>query len=182
MGEQPKRGLGKHERHGSFSRAVMVGERVNLVPLVKRLPDLASELRQLALLPSRDEQGEHDGSHEAATKGWVTLSCGEGEIAIAPGTDVNKFIRQITTRFENVQYVLEQAEQVGSGISRRPYSEYIDGIERTGLALVEYYGFAIFVNGRLVYYPDYRVLSVKPHGDTHFEVFSLEEGTNSRSN
>ena len=43
-------------------------------------------------------------------------------------------------RFLEIEQVLEQAEKIGSEIKRRPYSEYIDGIEKTGCCQVEVHG------------------------------------------
>ena len=52
-------------------------------------------------------------------------------------------------RFLEIEQVLEQTEKIGSEIKRRPYSEYIDGIEKTGRCQVEVHGIALYVDGRL---------------------------------
>ena len=71
----------------------------------------------------------------------------------------------MTQRFKKVQQVLEQAEEMGLHIKRRPYSEYIDEIARTGIARVEAFGFALFIEGKLIFRPDYQVhLFVRPVG------------------
>jgi hypothetical protein len=118
---------------------VMVSKRADLGPFLKDLPNLASELRKrLAVGPeegievSRDEPGR-------ASK-MVSMCCGKNEVQIAPDADVNKFIRQITRRFAEIEQLLEQAEQIGSRIERRPYSEYLDEIGKSGLARVEGHG------------------------------------------
>jgi hypothetical protein len=94
----------------------------------------------------------------------VTLSYGEDEICAAPDTGLRKFIRQITKRFLEIEAVLEQAEPVGSRIKRRPYDEYIDEIGKTGLCRVEAFGFGLYVDGTLIFYPNYQVALVKPGG------------------
>src|SRR5262249_53878654 len=103
---------------------------------------------------------------------------GESEVWVAPGTDVYRFIRQIFQRFIEVERLLEQAEQIGSRIKRRPYSEYIDEIERTGRCRVEAHGFGLFVDGRLIFYPDYKVFFVnKTEQPNTFEIHPLEPKT-----
>jgi len=87
-----------------------------LGPFVKKLPQYARELEQhLAQLSTTDSQ-------------MMTLSCGESDkIYVSPRMNVNKFIRQITKRFLEIELVLEQAQQVGSRINRRPYRDLSSG-------------------------------------------------------
>jgi hypothetical protein len=152
-------------------------ELADLGPLVKSLPDLKSELQ--ALLSQHPAHGL-----EEKGRNMVTLSQGQNTVCVAADTDVSKFIRQITKRFFEIEQVLEQAEKIGSEIQRRPYSEYIAGIRTTELREVEYHGFALLVDGKLLFYPDYRVAFVKAHKSGLYELHSIDHGTkiNSRSN
>jgi hypothetical protein len=93
---------------------------------------------------------------------------------LLPETDVRKFIRQITKRFLEIEAVLEQAELVGSRIKRRPYGEYIDEIRKTGLCRLEAFGFGLYLDGKLTFYPNYQVALVKPVGANVFEVHALD--------
>jgi hypothetical protein len=70
--------------------------------------------------------------------------------------------------------VLEQAELVGSRIKRRPYGEYIDEIGKTGLCRLEAFGFGLYLDGKLTFYPNYQVALVKPVGANVFEVHALD--------
>jgi hypothetical protein len=121
-------------------------KRVDLGSLVRSLPDLRSELQ--ALLSQHPAHGlEEKGSN------MITVSRGQNTICVAAGTDLKKFIRQMTKRFLEIEQVLEQAEKIGSEIKRRPYSEYLAGIEKTGLAQVEGHGFALYIGRRLISIP-----------------------------
>jgi hypothetical protein len=140
-------------------------DRIHLASLVESIPELASELRQ-TMLHDRQEKEERVQS-KIATASWVTLARGEYELHLSRGADVDKFCRQITTCFLEVRDILEQAEKIGTGIKRRPYMEYIDGIAQSGVAAVEYFGLAELVEGRLIFHPDYDVLFIKqPTPDT----------------
>ena len=145
-------------------------KRTDLGPFVQNLPKLATELQQrLCLRADRELKGI------ALRSERVTLSYGEDKIFAAPDTNVKKFIRQITKRFIEVEQVLEQAQLVGSRIKRRPYAEYIDEIEKTGLCRVEAHGFGLFFGGKLMFYPGYQVALVKPtRGPDTFEVHMLD--------
>jgi hypothetical protein len=48
--------------------------------------------------------------------------------------------------------VLEQAENIGLQIVRRPYAEYIDEINETGIARVECHGIGVFGEGKLTFH------------------------------
>jgi hypothetical protein len=94
---------------------------------------------------------------------------------------MSRFIRQITKRFTEIEQVLDQAEQIGSRINRRPYSEYVDEIGRTGRAAVECHGVALFVGGKLVFYPDHQIAFGKQTGPKSLELYlpdpKSEEGS-----
>lgn len=164
---------------------VIVQNRTDLGPFLKTLPELVDELRELL----RQGAGESiESSPVTTTADYVTkvlerveqgqpvsddrvsLFRGKNEVSITRGTDVSRFIRQITKRFTEIEKVIEQAEQIGARIKRRPYSEYIDEIGRTGLARVEYHGFGLFIGGRLVFYPDYQVALTEHLGGHTFEI------------
>jgi hypothetical protein len=130
-------------------------KRADLGPFVRSLPKLITELQQ-RLCQRSDET---DFSRVSET---VHISCGGNEICVAPGVDARKFIRQVTQRFLEIEAVLEQAELVGSRIKRRPYDEYIDEIGKTGVCRVEVHGGGLYVDGKLIFYPDYQVFFVKP--------------------
>ena len=151
---------------------VTVSNRIDLEPFLKGLPKLANEIHDRL----RERHGEF--SQQSAglpeprgTAGdRITLSWGQNSISVAPSTTITKFIRQVTQRFKAVQQLLEQAEEMGLQIKRRPYSEYINEIAETGLARVEGFGFALFIEGKLIFRPNYQVALIRPvgtRGDTH---------------
>jgi hypothetical protein len=92
---------------------------------------------------------------------------------VAPGTVINRFTRQLTKRFIEIERVLEQAEEIGLRIKRRPYSEHLDDV-KTGIWPVEIHGFALFVDGRLIFYPSYQVGLIKEQG-SNLQWLGLEE-------
>lgn len=147
---------------------VIVSRRVDLGPFVKQLPDVGTELRHLL------RQHMAEGLQERVS---VVLSIGRNTISVARGTDVDKFIRQITKRYSEIEQLLAQAEQIGSRIKRRPYADYIGEIERDGLARVEAFGFGLFISGKLIFYPDYQVGLVRPVGKNCCEVHATAPET-----
>jgi hypothetical protein len=155
--------------HGGW---VMVSNRVDLSAFLRSLPNLASDLRKL--LCQRAPQVVEESVGFPAVTGtvstMVSLSRGQNTVCIAPDTDVDQFIRQISNRFIEIEQVLEQAEQIGSRIKRRPYFEYIDEVKKTGLCRVECHGFGLFLDGKLIFYPNYRVGFAKPKGPNIVEV------------
>jgi hypothetical protein len=161
---------------------VMVPKRVDLGPFLRSLPNLAGELRELLCQHAAKVQQESVGTD--VTSKMVSLSCGPNTVSVAPGTDIDRFIQQITKRFIEIEQVLEQAEQIGSRIKRRPYFEYLDEIGGTGIVRVESHGFGLFIDGKLIFYPNYQVGFVKQRGSNIFEIHSLEPKMNigSRSN
>jgi hypothetical protein len=153
--------------------------RVGLTSLVRSLPNHARDLRDL--VRQRDahvqDQGAAVGIVVDATSNWINLTIGENEVHLAPDTNINKFIRQISGRFTEIEQVLEQAEQIGARIKRRPYSEFIDEIEKTGLARVEGHGFGLFQDGKLIFHPDYQVVFARPSGLDSVELHRLDPNT-----
>jgi hypothetical protein len=137
-------------------------KRADLGAFVRNLPTLSTELQQRL---RSDPSFSFTRGRET-----VCMSCGENEICADPETEVRKFIQQITKRFLQIEAVLEQAELVGSRIKRRPYGEYIDEIRKTGLCRVEAFGFGLYLDGKLTFYPNYQVALVKPVGANVFEV------------
>jgi hypothetical protein len=164
---------------------VMVSNRSDLEPFLKDLPKLANEIQdrlrkgrgefsqQSAGLPEPwDRLGALQAMLRPSAEDMFTLSWGQNKITVASSTKITKFIRQVTQRFNEVQQLLEQAEEMGLQIKRRPYAEYIDEVAETGLARVEVFGFAFFVDGKLILKPGSKILFVRPvgtRGDT-FEV------------
>jgi hypothetical protein len=146
-------------------------KRADLGAFVGNLPTLSTELQQRLWRRSDPSFKETDFTCGSE---MVRMSCGENEICAAPEMDVSKFIRQITKRFLEIEAVLEQAELVGSRIKRRPYGEYIDEIRKTGLCRVEAFGFGLYLDGKLIFYPNYQVALVKSGRPNIFEVHTLD--------
>jgi hypothetical protein len=152
---------------------VMVRNRVDLGPFLRNLPNLASELEQL--LRQHVAQAFEESENTGTTGDTISLCNGQNKVCIAPDTNVNRFIRQITKRFFEIEPVLDQAYEIGSRIKRRPYSEFLDEIKKTGIAQVEGHGFGLFIDGTLSFYPDYQVAFVRPAGEQTFEVNLLDK-------
>jgi hypothetical protein len=76
-----------------------------------------------------------------------------------PNISKDRFVRQITRRFVNIEHLLEQAEEIGRTIKRRPYSEYIDEIAATGCARVEHHASGLQGRGKLVFRVSSRSMS-----------------------
>jgi hypothetical protein len=53
----------------------------------------------------------------------ISVSFGPNTVLVAPGTVINRFIRQLTERFIEIERVLEQAEEIGITDKASPYSE-----------------------------------------------------------
>ena len=142
---------------------VMVPKRTELAPFLKILPTLATELKD------RLRERERETADPLERR---SLSCGPNTVSIAPRTDVNRFIRAVMKRFNEIEQILQQADVIGLRLNRRPYSAYIDEIAKTGICRVEGHGYGLFVNGRLIFYPNYQVICMKQAGETAFEVYS----------
>ena len=148
---------------------VEAANRVELGRFVRSLPGLVKELEGVLC--------KRAASTGAAT--YVDLSKGQNNIWIAPDAEVKHFVLQITKRFTEIENLLEQAEQIGASIERRPYSEYLEHIEKTGLCRVESHGFALFKDGRLIFFPNHQVVFTKPtERPIVFQVHALEPTTN----
>jgi hypothetical protein len=153
--------------------SVTAPKRIELKPFLESLPKLANELQE-ALLRQRNGElsqqttgmPERTGSADES----VSVSFGPNTVSVAAGTVINRFIRQLTQRHIETERVLEQAEEIGLRIKRRPYSEYIDEIAKTGICRVEGHGFALLVDGRLIFYPRHQVVLVKRHGANLFQL------------
>jgi hypothetical protein len=152
-------------------------QRVDLKPFLESLPKLAGEIQEA--LP-RQRNGETlqqpiGVSERGAADYMVSLSFGPNTVSLFPGTVINRFIRQLTKRFIEIEQVLEQAEEIGLRIKRRPHSEYLDGSAKTGFCRVEGHGFALSVDGRLIFYPSYQVVLVKRQGSNLFSIVPVLE-------
>ena len=155
---------------------VIVPKRIDLKPFLESLPKLANELQE-ALLRQRNGELSQKATgvpERGGADDMVSVSFGPNAVSVAPGTVINRFIKQLTKRFIEIEQVLEQAEEIGLRIKRRPYSEYLDGIDKTGICRVESHGFALFADGRLIFYPNYQVVLVKWQGSNLFQVFPWE--------
>jgi hypothetical protein len=144
-----------HAQRGSVGTC----HRLGLGPLLKSLPKVVGELQ--------------DRQRAAAADPFVTLTWGSNRIWIVPNAEVNTFVRQVTRRVAEIEDVLAQTEQIGARIERRPYEDFVDEIARTGVPRIEGHGFAIFRNGRLVFYPHHVVAFTKPTGHDTMEVHLL---------
>jgi len=156
---------------------VMVPKRIDVEPFLKSLPKLANDIDDRLCQRGGELSQKAAGQPEptVAAGDMISLSYGPNTISVAAGTEINSFIRQVTKRFTEIEQVLEQAEKIGLRIKRRPYSEYIDEIGKTGIARVEGHGFGLFVDGRLIFHPDHQVAFVRPAGERTFEVHSLDK-------
>ena len=157
---------------------VMVPKRIDVEPFLKNLPKLANDLEDRLRQRGGELSQKAAGLPEPTVLAgdMINLSYGPNTVSVAAGTEINRFIRQVTKRFTEIEQVLEQAEKIGLRIKRRPYSEYIDEIGKTGISRVEAFGFALFVDGTLIFHPNYQVLLARPttaRADT-FEVQPLD--------
>jgi hypothetical protein len=78
---------------------------------------------------------------------------------------VSQVVVQLTERCSETGKVLRQAFKVGMKIKRRPYSEFIDEIEKTGICRVRAYGVGLFENGKLLFRSEEREALLKPIGE-----------------
>ena len=125
----------------------VLAKRTNLRPFTESLPSLAGELRELCCQRATQTLAPAEVSAPTSEQAHITLSRDGSKVIVNLKTDVDKFIRQITRLFIEIEKVLEQAARIGSGIKRRPYSEYIEEIAKTGFAQVEAHGSALFLDG-----------------------------------
>jgi hypothetical protein len=82
--------------------------------------------------------------------GYMEWTFGDSEIGLIPDANAEKILRKFQVLFCKIKSVLEQAEIMGLQIERRPYSEFIEEIESTGIARIEVHGVGVFKNGKLV--------------------------------
>jgi hypothetical protein len=130
---------------------VVASKRGDLEPFLKSLPNLVNAIQVLqATGPT------------VAAGGVISLSRGLATISVRPDTEINRFVREVTKRFAEIEQVLEQAENIGLSIRRQPYNQYINEIAKTGISRVECHGLGLFVDGRLIFYPNYQVVFVRP--------------------
>jgi len=130
---------------------LLVPKRSDLGAFIADLPLCVDKLKALA-----------ESATRTSDKARIEMHCGEGEISLNRGADIDGFVRQITQRYRQIGPILEQAEKIGSGIKRPPYSDYIDEIARTGLSRVVFYGDAVFIDGKLLYRPERHTFFVEP--------------------
>ena len=144
---------------------VTVPKRIDLEPFLKSLPEFADELRDRCHRDGElSQQAAGLPEPAGAAGGMITLSLGQNTISVDPSTEITRFIRQVTKRFREIEHVLEQAEEIGIRINRRPYSEHIDEIGKTGIARVEAFGFALLIDEKLIFQPAYQIALVKSAG------------------
>jgi hypothetical protein len=143
-----------------------------LASFVRNLPNRASELRELLAhrVAQVPDEGVAFGREADVATDLISQSVDDSTVFLPADLNVNKFVRQVSGRFTEIEQVLEQAEQVGSRITRRPYLEYIDEISKTGVPRVEGHGFGLFVEGRLNFYPNYQVVFAEPSGPNTFKM------------
>jgi hypothetical protein len=103
----------------AFMRAdggwVMVPKRIDLKPFLESLPKLANELQE-ALLRQRNGESSQQAigvPERGAADEMVSVSFGPNTVSVVPGAVINRFIRQLTKRFIEIEPVLEQAEEIG---------------------------------------------------------------------
>jgi hypothetical protein len=152
---------------------------VNLGPFLKRFPEVATELeaRLREGAAPEHEQCAELASMRGTASDVVTLHVGEYLILLDRNADVNKFVRQLNKRFLEIEQVLEQAEQIGSRIARRPYCDYINEIAETGLARVEVHGYGLFIDGTLKFQPSPQVFLTKQREPRRFELQEVVPST-----
>jgi hypothetical protein len=133
---------------------VLVAKRPGLSSAVADLSSCINELKSLvkSIKPDRD-------GHQ------VEMRRGEAAIFVNRGADVDRFVSQIRKRYREVEPILEQAEKVGSGIERVPYADYIEELARTGVGRAVHYGDGFFVEGKLLYRPEFQTFFAKPTED-----------------
>jgi hypothetical protein len=155
------------------SGSIMVRRLDLLATAVESLRNSACELQQFL---SERSLGQTNGWASDELSGlfdnFLEFSRHDFEVCIASGANAANFIKQIACRRIEVHDLLKQAAEIGRKIKRRPYAEYIDGIKETGFAKVEYHGFALFVDGQLVFEPDYQVALTRVADPPHTAPYS----------
>lgn len=142
------------------------------IDVVRQLPRIVGKLENVLHKLSLSLTGRvHEGAYSASI---VPAQDGAGSIisiTVAPGCDIHLCLganlrktvlalrKRLTDEFEQL---LNQAEVIGTRIERRPYSEYIDELGRTGSARVEAHGYGLFVAGQLIFHPTKHTTVVTP--------------------
>jgi hypothetical protein len=134
--------------------SLLVPKRRGLSSAVADLPSCVDGLKSLVKSIMANNNGHQ-----------VKMRRGEAEIFVNPGSDVDRFVSQITQRYREVKPILKQAEKVGSEIKRLPYADYIEELARTGVGRVVHYGDGFLVDGKLLYRPKFQTCFVKPIDD-----------------
>jgi hypothetical protein len=129
---------------------------------VRSLPRRADQLRELVKQKALETNDQFIEFEDKA------------DIHIKHGADVDVFCSELAERFVEIKRLLKQAEKLGRTITRRPYSEYIDEIARTGIARVEVHGFGLFVGGKLSFYPKRRTALVKEESPNQYLIQELD--------
>jgi hypothetical protein len=151
--------------------------------LMHDLPNVVAELEELLEELASSPGGKAWRGPYSATQ-LSEQSSGDQEISIAISTSAEirvrtgvvfgQFIRKAVKRFEKVEPVIEQARIISNSIDRPSYDEYVEEIAKTGIARVEYYGLALFIDGNLRFYPERRTLLMQPQEDNALLVQGLE--------
>ena len=149
---------------------MFVPNRSDLASAISDLPSCIDELKALAASVPPTSNDHH-----------IKMRRGEWEISVTRGADIDRFIRQLTKRFRKIGPILQQAEKIGSEIKRRPYADYIDEGAKTGRYRVEFYGDAIFVEGKLWFRPERQTFFATPTEDERtYRVSTTENSTERR--
>ena len=142
---------------------VIAPSREELGPFVNTLPKIVGELEDLLKELSMSSGSTACRGPYVATKPpeppfsegvRISIAAPPGTGIYVPNVHFRQFIRKVVKRFAEIEQVLELAEKMGIAIERRPYAEYIDEIDKTGLCRVEAYGFALLIDGKLRFHPD----------------------------
>jgi hypothetical protein len=142
-----------------------VPKRSSLASAIADLPSCIEKLKALAASVAPTSNNHR-----------IKMRRGEWEISVTRGADIDRLIRQLTKRFRKIEPILQQAEKIGSEIKRRPYADYIDEGAKTGRFRVEFYGDAMFVEGKLLFHPERRTLFTKPTEDgLTWQVNTIED-------
>jgi hypothetical protein len=135
--------------------SILSPNRNDVASFVNELPELANDLQARLRDPSKQEDCT------VAAGDFITVPYGLRSVTVAAGTEINGLIRDVNKRFKEIARLLEQAEEIGLRIKRRPYPEYLNEIANTGIARVEGQGFALLIDEKLIFHPDYQVALVR---------------------
>jgi hypothetical protein len=137
--------------------------------LPKILPEVEELLKELTSSGGEIRRGSYLATlAEFPSEGRVI------RIQISSGAKKHAILVPAGVQF---QQVINQAKLLGNSIKRRPYEEYLDELAKIGVGRVESYGFALFMDGHLRFYPERRTLLVRPVTDNTFKVQELRDGS-----